>query len=202
MKDEQKCPGTINECHLQSVPCLEAKEEVVGLQKYLIDFKATFAKPWNSVVKPWVKRRYKKIKPKLPSQNTRVELSKPDLQTREFAAPMEEVELQAGDWVRVKSAEEIDAMLDAFKEYKGCAFLGEMYQYCGTEQQVFARVERFLDERDYKVKSSKGLIFLKNRLCTGTTVFGRCDRHCFFFWRVEWLEKIDQPKISNEQVTS
>jgi hypothetical protein len=191
MKDEQKTLETLYECQLQNVPRLEAEEEVVGLKKYLVNFKVTFAKPWNSVVKPWVKRRYKKIQPILPQQKTRVEI----------AATTGNEELQTGDWVRVKSAEEIDAMLDAFKEYKGCAFLSEMYQYCGTVQQVFTKVERFLDERDYKVKSSKGLVFLKNRLCTGTTAFGRCDRHCFFFWRVEWLEKIDQPKITGEQIT-
>jgi hypothetical protein len=54
-------------------------------------------------------------------------------------------------------------------------------------------MERFLDERDYKVKKAKGIVLLKDVICHGTPVFGRCDRCCHLFWRVEWLEKIEQP---------
>jgi hypothetical protein len=25
----------------------------------------------------------------------------------------------------------------------------------------------------------------------GTPDYGRCDRACFYFWREEWLEKLD-----------
>jgi len=27
--------------------------------------------------------------------------------------------------------------------------------------------------------------------CQGTSDYGRCDRSCFYFWREEWLEKIN-----------
>ena len=194
MEENRDCPGTMNECHLQTVPCLEAKEEPIGFKKYVVDFKATFAKPWNFAVKPWLKKRYKRMQRMFPVLKTSVDFSSPDL-TAEQNEPQPVVELQAGDWVRVKSKEEIEATLNAFKEYKGCAFLDDMYQYCGTTQRVFIKVERFLDERDYKVKTSKGLVYLENLFCTGTKVFGRCDRRCFFFWRMEWLEKIDQESI-------
>lgn len=200
MKKEKNCPGTLNECHLQNVPCLEAEEEVIGLQKYIVDFKATFAKPWNFVVKPWMKRNYKKWKRMFPQEKTRVDFSSPDIDLSEGkTAPVLE-QLEPGDWVRVKSIEEIEATLDRFNELKGCAFLSDMYQYCDTVQRVFIRVERFLDERDYKVKSAKGLVYLENLFCTGTPVFGRCDRRCFFFWRVEWLEKLDQESIQSESL--
>jgi len=29
--------------------------------------------------------------------------------------------------------------------------------------------------------------------CQGTPDLGRCDRSCFYFWREEWLEKLDEP---------
>ena len=65
----------------------------------------------------------------------------------------------------------------------------EMSKYCDTTQRVLKRMERFVDERDYKVKKSNGIVLLEGLNCQGTTDFGRCDRNCFFFWREEWLEK-------------
>jgi len=98
---------------------------------------------------------------------------------------------QVGDRVKVRSWDEIQPTLDPFKELKGCAFLPEMQQYCGTTQRVLQVMERFLDERDYKVKKVRGIILLDDVICRGTPVFGRCDRCCHLFWRAEWLEKVD-----------
>jgi hypothetical protein len=99
--------------------------------------------------------------------------------------------LKAGDLVRVRSRQEIQATLDSWKELKGCLFMEDMWRYCGTTQRVLKRVERFVDERDYQVKKCKGIALLEGLTCEGTADYGRCDRACFFFWREEWLEKID-----------
>jgi hypothetical protein len=101
--------------------------------------------------------------------------------------------LQAGDRVRVRSLEEIQATLNPWKELKGCAFLPYMVDYCETTQRVLQPVNRFLDERDYKVKKARGVVLLEGVICSGTPVFGRCDRGCHLFWREEWLVKIDSP---------
>jgi hypothetical protein len=101
------------------------------------------------------------------------------------------VSLAAGDLVRVRSEEEIRATLNAWNEFKGCMFMDAQRQYCGTTQRVLKPVERFVDERDYRVKRAKGLILLDGLLCEGTPDYGRCDRACFYFWREEWLEKVD-----------
>lgn len=98
--------------------------------------------------------------------------------------------LNAGDLVLVKSKEEILKTLNNWNQLKGCAFMEEMWPYCGTKQKVLKRVEKFLDERDYLIKKCKGIIILENVMCQGTKDFGPCDRSCFFFWREEWLEKI------------
>jgi hypothetical protein len=99
--------------------------------------------------------------------------------------------LKAGDQVRVRPREEIEATLDFWGELRGCLFMESMAQYCGTIQRVLKPVERFVDERDYRVKRAKGLILLEGLICEGTPDYGRCDRACFYFWREEWLEKID-----------
>lgn len=98
--------------------------------------------------------------------------------------------LQRGERVRVRSREEIRRTLDDWNMLRGCAFMNEMWSYCGTEQVVFKQVVRFLDERDYKVKRIQHTYQLENVLCSGSD-FGPCDRSCFFFWRDEWLERID-----------
>lgn len=100
--------------------------------------------------------------------------------------------LNAGDLVRVRSREEIQATLDHWRSLKGCGFLEEMASYCGTTQRVLKRVERFIDERDYRLKKASGIVLLDGVLCSGTGTTGRCDRACFFFWREEWLEKLDR----------
>lgn len=100
--------------------------------------------------------------------------------------------LKAGDLVRVKSKEEIEVTLNHLGQSRGCAFMADiMTPYCGTVQSVLKQMERFVDERDLRVKKCKGLILLEGVMCEGTTAFGRCDRSCFMFWREEWLEKIE-----------
>jgi hypothetical protein len=101
------------------------------------------------------------------------------------------VNLQPGDLVRVMSKEQIEATLDPWKALKGCGFMKEMWPYCGTTQKVHKLVTRFLDERDYRLKKTKGIVLLEGVYCQGTEKFGPCDRSCFFFWRQEWLEKIE-----------
>ena len=107
-----------------------------------------------------------------------------------LSARSETNSLQPGDLVRVRSEGEIRATLNHWNQLKGCSFMEEMWQYCGTTQRVLKRVEKFLDERDYLIKRCNGIILLDDVFCEGTRDFGPCDRTCFFFWREEWLEKI------------
>lgn len=104
--------------------------------------------------------------------------------------------LTKGDIVRIRSVNEIQATLNSKGRYKGCKFMLEMEQYCGTIQRVFKPVDVFMNERDFTMRRSNGLVLLENLYCEGFSEVGRCDRSCFYFWRVEWLEKIEDNKIS------
>ena len=97
--------------------------------------------------------------------------------------------LRAGDVVRVRSEEEIGSTLNHWRQLRGCTFMPEMAIYCGTTQRVHKAMERFVDERDLRVKRSRGIVLLEGVTCQGTADFGRCDRSCYLFWREEWLEK-------------
>lgn len=107
------------------------------------------------------------------------------------SAHIQSTPLKAGDRVRVRSAWEIKATLDHSRRLRGCSFAPEMEQYCDTTQRVLKPVERFLDERDYRVLRTKGIVLLDGLTCQGMGNIGRCDRSCYYFWREEWLEKID-----------
>ncbi len=104
--------------------------------------------------------------------------------------------LEAGDWVRVKSLEEIMITLNMWRQLRGCAFMAEMEPYCGTVQRVLRPVQRFVDERDLRVVRSRGIVLLEGLVCQGTAGIGPCDRNCLYFWRVEWLEKIPPPETA------
>jgi hypothetical protein len=100
--------------------------------------------------------------------------------------------LRGGDWVRIRPKEEIQSTLDFSAELKGCGFMEDMWSYCGTLHRVLKPVQRFVDERDYKIKRATGVVLLEGLICQGTELYGRCDRACFFFWREEWLEKVKE----------
>ncbi len=169
-------------CQLPCIPKFSlgyaqpTERTVIGRVKRLL------AAPWNRHVKKWLKQMY------YTSVRWHGESSH-QITAKEFAPT---IPFQQGDWARVRSREEILATLDPFKELKGCAFLPEMYQYCGTKQRVLRSMRHFMDERDYKLKKVRGVILLENVICNGTPTFGECDRCCFLFWREEWLEKISE----------
>ncbi len=168
--------NNLDGCQIPGLPRMAEGNITTDRQPMIRRLKRALAAPWNYYVKRWLKYVYH-------VRNR----SKKEAQPKVLAPA---VEFNIGDTVRVRSWEEIQATLDPFKELKGCAFLPEMQQYCGTTQRVLQVMERFLDERDYKVKKVRGIILLENVICRGTPVFGRCDRCCHLFWRAEWLEKV------------
>jgi hypothetical protein len=103
--------------------------------------------------------------------------------------------LNAGDQVLVRSEYDIKATLNHWGQLRGCSFAKEMLQYCGSTQRVIKSVERFVDERDLRIRKAKGIVLLEGAICHGTETLGRCDRNCYYFWRVEWLEKVEGTQI-------
>jgi hypothetical protein len=167
-------------CQLPSVPKFSIGPAEIMERSTIRRLKRMLAFPWNYYVKKWMKQAYHLV---AGWQGT----SPAHAAAKRFAPA---VPFKTGDLVRVRSREEINSTLDPFKELKGCAFLPDMYQYCGTQQRVLKSMQHFMDERDYKLKKVHGVILLENVICSGTPVFGPCDRCCFLFWREEWLEKI------------
>jgi hypothetical protein len=106
--------------------------------------------------------------------------------------------LQPGEWVRVRSAEEIGKTLSSSATHRGLVFTHEMAAYCGQTFRVRKRVNRLIDERTGKLLEMKTeCISLEDAICTGFHSAGAwfCAREHFPLWREDWLERVDAPPL-------
>ena len=99
------------------------------------------------------------------------------------------LELKAGEWVEVKSYQEICETLDENQRHRGMLFMPEMAAYCGKKLQVHKVVKRMLVEDTREVRRLRNTVLLTGSTCSGLSV--GCDRCCFHFWREAWLRRVD-----------
>jgi len=106
--------------------------------------------------------------------------------------------LQPGEWVEVKSADEIARTLDARLRHRGMLFAeSEMLPACGKTFQVRRRVGRIIDEATGRMLTLKNdCIVLEGFVCTGDlSDRGRrfCAREIYPYWREAWLRRAAAP---------
>jgi len=103
---------------------------------------------------------------------------------------MEPLNLQPGEWVEVRSMDEISQTLDENRKYKGLLFMPEMEKFCGEKSRVFKIVKIIKLESTGEVRKLKTpSVFLEGVYCNGERHEG-CDRSCFHFWKEAWLKRI------------
>lgn len=109
------------------------------------------------------------------------------------ASPTCNDEIKAGDWVKVRSADEIRGILDVRGGTRGCIFTPEMYARCGQTYKVYKQIEHFYDEVKERECKCRDIFLLEGAFCSGRRkAFPKpCDRKCFQFWHKGWLEKIE-----------
>ena len=110
--------------------------------------------------------------------------------------PSAKLDLTPGEWVRVKSHDEILATLDPNNKNRGLSFDAEMIRYCGGKFQVQNRVTQIIEEktgRMLKIKNS--CIILNDVYCRGDMSKYRlfCPRAIYSYWREIWLERVEPP---------
>jgi hypothetical protein len=95
--------------------------------------------------------------------------------------------LNAGDWVEVRSKEEILKTLDANGQLDGMPFMPEMFAFCGKKFQVYRRAHKTCDTvfpiRGRRVDQA---VHLETR-CSGEA-HGGCQAGCLIFWKEAWLK--------------
>lgn len=107
--------------------------------------------------------------------------------------PTEKLDLQPGEWVRVKSIEQISATLNVENSNRGLSFDPEMLKYCGRTAQVLRRVEHIVDESSGRMLAMKTpCIVLADVVCTAD-YHRSCPRSVYPYWREIWLERVPAP---------
>src|SRR5262249_38856375 len=104
------------------------------------------------------------------------------------------LDLQPGEWVRIKSAEEIQATLNDQGKNRGLWFDREMLRLCGQVFRVSHRIDRLVDERTGEmIELSSDCIALEGSTCSGEYSLGRwfCPRAIYPYWREGWLERVE-----------
>lgn len=105
--------------------------------------------------------------------------------------PVEVLNLQPGEWVRVKSKEQITASLDQKGKNQGLAFTVEMIPFCGRTFRVLNRLERMIHEPTRRLVQVKNTVILEGVTCDGCHIMrGGCPRANFHFWREAWLQRV------------
>ncbi len=110
--------------------------------------------------------------------------------------PKAGLDLAPGEWVRVKSHQEILATLDTNNKNNGLSFDVEMVRFCGGIYRVESRVTRIIEEKNGRMLQIKNpCIILTHVYCRAELSERRlfCPRAIFPYWREIWLERVAPP---------
>ncbi len=105
-------------------------------------------------------------------------------------APVPGPRLEPGQWVEVRSKDEILRTLDGQGRLRGLPFSGEMYAHCGRRMRVQRRVERIIDEASGRLRPIADTVLLEGAVCE--RYFG-CARGMPLMWREAWLKPAAAP---------
>ena len=101
--------------------------------------------------------------------------------------------LKAGDWVEIRSADEISRTLDGTGRLDALPFMPEMLRFCGRRFRVHKRAHKTCDTVDYVGgRRMDGTVHLEGLRCDGEA-HGGCDALCLLFWKEAWLRQVDGP---------
>jgi hypothetical protein len=103
------------------------------------------------------------------------------------------LKLRAGDWVVVRSAQEILATLDARGRFDGLPFQPEMLAFCGRRLRVFMVAHKTCDTiHKTGGRRMRDTVHLEDIRCDGSA-HGGCQADCLLFWKTAWLQHPDDP---------
>jgi len=99
-------------------------------------------------------------------------------------------QLKIGDWVEVRSKEEILQTLDSRGWLDGMPFMPEMLQFCGKRFQVYKSAHKTCDYSSAKIRSRRveDTVHLRTQ-CDGSA-HDRCQAGCLLYWKEAWLKPV------------
>jgi hypothetical protein len=100
-------------------------------------------------------------------------------------------QLSVGEWVEIRSKEEILATLDRQGQLDSLPFMPSMFQYCGRRFKVFKRAHKTCDTVNRTGgRRMSNAVHLEGLRCDGAS-YGGCQAGCLIFWKEAWLKRVD-----------
>ena len=110
--------------------------------------------------------------------------------------------LRAGEWVQVRTKEEILATLDANGRLDELPFMPEMLRYCGMTMRVGKRAHKTCDPAlGIRGRKMAATVHLENNRCDGAAHDG-CQAGCLIFWKEAWLKRIGSEPEATDRAPS
>jgi len=98
------------------------------------------------------------------------------------------VEYRVGQWVEVRSAEEIMATLDDNGDLDALPFMPEMLQYCGQRLRVGRVANKVCDTMTRSgMRRMDNAVHLLGVRCDGSAHDG-CQAACLIYWKTDWIK--------------
>jgi hypothetical protein len=105
--------------------------------------------------------------------------------------------LRPGEWVAVRSKEEILATLAPDATLDGLPFMPEMLRFCGLRFQIHKRADKTCDTVDKTGgRRLHNTVHIQGLRCDGSA-HGGCEAGCLMFWREAWLKRVDDTQAAS-----
>lgn len=108
--------------------------------------------------------------------------------------------LKAGEWVEVRSREEILATLDRSGCLESLPFMPEMLEYCGQRLRVYKSAHKTCDYiQGWNLRRIKDAVHLEGVRCDGAG-HGGCEAGCLIFWKEAWLKRSSNHLVAADRL--
>jgi hypothetical protein len=109
---------------------------------------------------------------------------------------MPALSLRVGDFVEVRSEQEVLATLDDQGTLDGMPFMPEMLEYCGKRFRVAKRADKTCDTITLTgLRRLYDTVHLEGLRCSGSAHDG-CQAYCFLFWKEAWLKRVKKDDVA------
>ncbi len=111
--------------------------------------------------------------------------------TREKTSPHAVLDLQPGEWVRVRTKREIEQTLTIRRRNRGLWFDGEMVRFCGGVYRVATRIDRLIKENSGSMIAITNPCIVLEGVTASAEYLGLCAQNEVIMWREIWLERVE-----------
>jgi hypothetical protein len=122
--------------------------------------------------------------------------------SQQSGSDVEALGLRAGEWVEVRSKEEILRTLDKKGQLDELPFMPAMFAYCGRRMQVRKSAHKTCDTINWTGgRRMTAAVHLDDAYCDGAGYDG-CQARCLLFWKEAWLKRANGPEMATIRVGS